>query len=564
MPKTFARRPVAAFVLFSAAVAAAPAGAQADPAPAAPAASADNPYRIEPWHADFPVELQWPNRSASFYDRTRRQVLEQLCANLQGNVRKEAWHLATEFFQRAPDDAVEPLVAAMDRAFANPALSDVVRNCVEAMGRMGNPRFEPALRRAAEHGNPKVHQAAFLSLATSSTPATLRTMRGWFDRMDGRARNAWLRAVRERLGADAVPLLRDVMMAPYPIDIRDQVLREVVQMPAAAAAEVLRGRWEEALGEFKAIIAGVLHQAGDPAGTAWLLESLRSEDPNRVLLATRYGTYGDVGPLREYLLRLSTHERTDVRYELARALVRVDGDDVADVYELLTTPDEQRETRLLALRELTRRGRDRVVTAMLEEVATASGTRLELLLGQVAASGDPRCVPDLVARFRKAPEGEGRTFLQALAHNGSAAAAAALLELFRGPTLVVQRGNNGAFTTGNYVPTLLLNLRGVETQVFDAWDALPRDDWWHRAALLPTLVGLAADRKDPALRQRAETVLRTLLFDRNELPQMRVLALNLWTRQFSVVDDVLRLKNALREEAPGLRAVFNDWLLDYF
>src|SRR5436190_12176107 len=110
--------------------------------PVAPAPAGDaNPYRLAPFHADFPIPLEYPPRAGLEYDRTRNQILERLAANLQGNVRREAWLSAQEFFWHAPDDAVEPLVEAMDRAFGNPSIGDVVKNCVEAMGRMGNERL---------------------------------------------------------------------------------------------------------------------------------------------------------------------------------------------------------------------------------------------------------------------------------------------------------------------------------------------------------------------------------------------------------------------------------------
>ncbi|MBX3463498.1 MAG: HEAT repeat domain-containing protein [Planctomycetes bacterium] len=547
----------------AAAVAVLPMAAAAQAAPAQ-AAATGNRYRLEPFHADFPAELSYPHPHGRVYERTRRQMLQQVCANLQGNVRSEAWHMATEFFWRAPEDAVEPLVETMDRAFANPGLVDVVRNAVEAMGRMADEALEPALRRAAEHGNPGVRQAAFLSLAACARPATLRQMQGWFDHMDARARAGWLEAVRRRLGDDAAPVLRDVMMADYPTVVRDQVLKEALQLPPKQAALVLRGRWHEAIGEFKAILAGVLHAAGDGIGTTWLHEALQGEDLPMLQLAIRHGTHGDLGPLRSDLLRASTHERAEVRYELARALVRVDGDDIADVYETLAMPDEAWETRGIALRELTRRGRGAVVGAMLRELATAGGTRLQLLLQQLATSGDPRCVPELMARFRKAPSGEGRPFLQALAQNGSPAAAAALVELFLGPELLVARGAAGPFTTWNYVPTLLLNLRGAEDAVFAAWARLERADWRRRAWLLPTIGGIAVDRRDAALKQRGGDLLRQVLFDREELPQLRVLALNQLTLHLLTLDDALRLKNARAGEAPGMAALFTDFLTDFF
>src|SRR5262245_41553957 len=165
---------------------------------------ADNRYKLEPFHADFPVELDYPPHSGLEYDRTRRQILERLCANLTGAGRKETWQMATEFFWRAPEDAVEPLIEAMDRAFGKSGLADVVENCVKAMGQMGREEFDSALQRAVEHSSPAVRQAAFVALATSSKVSTLKKMIAWFPQLDGRARQGYLRAVRLRLGAEAV------------------------------------------------------------------------------------------------------------------------------------------------------------------------------------------------------------------------------------------------------------------------------------------------------------------------------------------------------------------------
>ncbi|MFT4841980.1 MAG: hypothetical protein ACI90M_002449, partial [Candidatus Azotimanducaceae bacterium] len=109
-----------------------------------------NIYRFEPFQAAFPAELEYPPMLSREYDKTRRQVLRQVASNLQGNVRREAWQIATEFFWRAPEDAAEPLIETMDRAMGNPALGDVVRNCVEAMGKMANTEFDGALVRALQ------------------------------------------------------------------------------------------------------------------------------------------------------------------------------------------------------------------------------------------------------------------------------------------------------------------------------------------------------------------------------------------------------------------------------
>lgn len=528
-------------------------------------AQAPNPYKLQPFHAAFPVELQYPPHLAREYVRTRRQILEQLAANLQGNVSRDAWLIASEFFWRAPEDAIEPLIEAMDRAFGKDGLDDVVKNCVEAMGRMSNEAFDGALRRALRHKNDIVRQAAFAAVCTSGKLETLREIGPAFAKMDGRARASWLRAVRVRLPLDeAEKHLTSVMMGEHATHVRDQVLKEAMQLPMSSAAKVLRGRWPDAVAEFKAIIAGVMHAAGDSTGTTWLLASFDGEDVERLVFSIRHCAYGELGELRQPLLRASTHLRGEVRLEVARALVRVAGDDVADVYEVLVAPTESWDVRAIALRELTRRGRPKMVAALLDELPTAIGTRLTSVIAELSASGDPRAVPVLLDRFAKAPDGESRPFLQGLAQNHSDDAAKALVALYRGPEKVVGRGSRDVLTTRNYLPTLFLNLRGSERIVLAGFLALPKDDWALRAPLLVTLAGIAADREDKAMQAEFIEPVRAILFDRSEPPQMRVLALNQLATRWLTIDDVLRLKTMHRDEAPGLRALFADFLNDAF
>ncbi|MBM4063379.1 MAG: hypothetical protein FJ265_20110, partial [Planctomycetes bacterium] len=514
----------------------APAAPAQDPAPAAGQRPAANVYQLSPFHADFPVALEYPDRSGRDYDRTTRQALEQVVANLQGGARREAWQMATEFFWRAPDAAVEPLVEAMDRAFGNPALADVVNNCVEAMGKMANERCDAALQRALTHKNTNVRQSALTALCRSGKVDTVRGLFRHFDQIPGHARAGWLAAARKRLGDEAVPMFRQLMLADLPGPVRDQALVETLKLPVAQAAEVLRGRWADAAGEFKPIIAGVLHAAGDGAGTAWLHEVLQGDDLSLLVPAVRHCAYGDPGELREDLLRLSSHPRPEVRLELARLLARYDGDDVCRVFELLAGPDETMEVRAIALRELTRRGQPQVVTAMIEELPAATGTRLQLLLHELAQSGDARAVPVFVERLGKAPEGQGRQFVQALARLRGDAAAQAMIALFLGPERTLDRSSSGErHTTTSYLPTLLLNLRGSEARIVATFRKLPREDWRRRASLLPTIAGIAGDREDRQIQELCTPVVRDVLFDRAELPQLRVLALNLLTRRFLTI-----------------------------
>jgi len=563
---------LAVFASVTAAPAQGPSGAlgQGSATPAS-GVQAPNPYRLKPYDAQFPVELDYPPKTGREYDRTRRQILQQLAKNLQGNVRKEAWQIATEFFWRAPEDAIDPLIEVMDEAMGNPALADVVRNCVEAMGKMALPDFDAALRRALQHKSQAVRQGAYSALASCGTDATLKALNADFVHMDGRGRQAWLGAVRKRLpSADRVAILKAVMMANHSGPVRDQVLKEAVQLPAIEAVEILKGRWSEAIDEFKAIIAGVLHAAGDRAGTAWLNEALESEDLDEMRYAIKHCMYGEdadavIGGLRERLLRASTHLRTDIRLELVKQLTRVSGEDVEGVFEVLAAPDEVWEIRAIAVRELTRRGKTEIVTVLLEEVQTATGNRLESIINQLSVSGDPRAVPQLVGRFERCEDGEGRSILQAIAQNGSQAAAEALFEIFTGPVRRVSRSTNNTLTTRSYLPVLLLNVRGSEAAVLERYLALPKDANELRARMMSTVVGYAVDRRDqPELQKACVDPIRAILFDRSELPQLRVLALNLLARNWLTIDDILRLNRSRHKETPQMRVLFTDFLVDAF
>ena len=529
-------------------------------------AAPPNPYKLAPFEATFPVELEYPPMAGLQYTRTRRQALRRLADNLQGNTTRETWQLATEFFWRAPEDVVDPLTDAMDRAMGNRALGDAVRNCVEAMGKTRNPEFDAALRRAVLHKSDGVRQAAYAALAAAGTTKTLRDLAGAFTAMTGRGREAWLRGVRLRLPEQRVELLRAVMVADYPVRVRDQVLKEAVQLPVQEAAEVLRPRWGTAVDQFQAVIAGVLHANGEGAGTAWLRDAMQGEDLEQVRWAVRHCAFGSdpnatIQELREPLLRLSTHLRPEVRLEVAKVLTRIDGDDVADVYEVMTAPDEVWDVRALATRELTRRGRGQLVSVLLEELPTATGTRMTNIINQLSASGDPRAVEVLLERFRKAPPGQGRPFVQAIAQNGSDAAANALFDLFEGPETLITRGSESSLTTRTYLPTLFLILRGSERVVVERFLGLPKDALELRARLLKTVSGYAADRRDETeLVALCIEPVRAVLFDQEELPQMRVLALNCLARNWLTIDDAMRLKRQLRSEQLGLRALFSDFL----
>jgi HEAT repeat protein len=550
---------------------AAPAPSQA-PAPRstppAPARVKENPYAFADWRKDWPVPLEYPQPSSmQVYERSRRQALEHVVANLQGNGRREIWQMATEFFWRAPEDAVDPLIAQMDRAFSQPSLGDLVDNTVEAMGKMAREDFDDPLRRALEHPNESVRQAAFGALARSGTVATLRWSFTVLPQMDVRGRQAWLHSARVRLGTDAVPYFVQLMTPETPPPIRDLVLKEALEMPPPDAAKVLAKLSTEATGEFKAIISGVQHAAGVASGTLWLRSALADKRHEVVVHALKQLGRGDLGSLRDQVLELSSHPRPEVRLALANLLRTVEGKDVESVYEVLARPDELLETKCIALKELNRRGRTDAATALIEDVAVDIGTRLKVQLSLLIASGDDRAVKVFADRFAHSQPGEGRDFVQALAMCNAPGSAAALFELFTGPEKVID--SNG-LTTLTYVTVLLPNLRGHEAALVACWDKIDPADLRRRALWLSALAMIAADRTDPAVQQPITALLRAIVFDRTQPSQLRVQALNELTMKFLSIDDVMQLKRlqaldkAGAQESAGMRAFVRDFLAEFF
>lgn len=534
---------------------------QAEPAPPAP----ENRYRFPDFRADFPLPLEWPQHDPGPpYSRSRRQALERVVAHLQGDCRREVWLMAVEFFARAPKDAIDPLIEAMDRAWPNVSLADMVKTCCDAMGAMADERFDEALRRALEHPNIAVKQAAFGALGPSARAETVLLAARWFPSMDGKARAGWLRAARQRLGAKAVPIFAE-LMATQPVEARDQILTEVLQLPPDQAATVLVPLWPVAIGEFKVIIASVRHGAADMVGTVFLRDLMQGEDPKQIVLAVRHASRYPLGVLLDEVLRLAVHARADVQMAVAKAVMGLEGENITGTLEVLAQSDAI-EVKKLALKALTARGRPAVVTRLLEDLNTATGSKLQLLLDLLAASGDERAVTVFAERFKKSPAGEGRPFLQAMAFSGAKSAFRELGKLFLGPerAVVDPARKAGPLTTLNYVPILMPNVRGAEPEMALLWQQIPKDDLPRRACYLSMLANVASDRTDPATRKLLEEPVRAVLFDSKAQSQLRVLALNMLARKSLTIDDAMALKQAMEAEAAPMRAFFHDFLSEYF
>src|SRR5688572_8671105 len=176
------------------------------PEPARPAAGSngDGPPAAEqarvlgltPWHADFPFEVALsPRRPGHWYDRSKRQALAQIVANLQGNCTQQAWHFARVFFNTAPAGAAELLADAAERNYTAQGLAPFMENLADAMACTRDESLAPVLLRLLDHPNSAVATSAATAMISCGTPDTLRDAEAKLAGATLRARCDWLRAV---------------------------------------------------------------------------------------------------------------------------------------------------------------------------------------------------------------------------------------------------------------------------------------------------------------------------------------------------------------------------------
>jgi hypothetical protein len=74
---------------------------------------------------------------------------------------------------------------------------------------------------------------------------------------------------------------------------------------------------------------------------------------------------------------------------------------------------------------------------------------------------------------------------------------------------------------------------------------------------------IAADREDAEVSRRVYSRLREILADVDEIPQMRLLALELLRRNLTVAD-ATRIKRLLTKEKAPMRRALNNFLYEFF
>jgi hypothetical protein len=528
----------------------------------APAAAAQEPRRIPGWRGDFPVSVRLPQHKAQGrWDRSPRQALEAVAANLTGACTRDAWLFAKEFFARVDDDDLDVLVEFLDRALQSPVNSDDAENALEAAARARRAVLAPAILRAIPHQKAAVRLRAVQALASSGTAAAVASLQPMLPQFEPGAQVAWLEAARVQLGPDVVAAFRALLADPRHASLQSKVVEEALRLPVELARETLRPLWTNPPPNVRPALAGLLHAGGEGGGTAVLNDLLQSEAPADRAAALGALRFGGADTFREQALRLTIDPDPDVRLAAVSVIATLPGEEV-DLALEAGVLDESVAVHQAALHGLSVRGTRRgPLDELVDAVRKGTGSKVGIALADIVVARDAKAIPAIVERMASAPDDEQRQYLQALAHMRLRESFAPLWEVF----LADERelgSSDSQLGSHDYVALLLTNLP-AEDRMLAGFDALPKADVERRALMLGTLAGIAVDREDPALAEQVRMRLRAVLHDRSEIPQMRLLALQYLHRHLRI-EDALAIARGLRDEEPAMRAVLNDFLSEFF
>jgi len=524
-----------------------------------------NSLGFSEWFADFPYPVHLsPDSGQGYYHLQAGEALERLVAKLQGNCTRDGWVMAMAFPERGPATMVPLLIESLDRAMQTKHLADLVQNTAEAMGRIGRyrtPELADALMRALAHPKVAIQNAAMAALIHSGTAETVRAARTYVPRLQLRGQADWVRAVGAQLPEDeVVEIYLELLHGDTLPRLFAIVVDEAAKLPQPVAARVLGSLWNDARGGLRLKVAGVLHRSGDLRGTRFLREILQNGEGESKAQAVLAAAGGDLEYLRDDVLRLSMDANSKVRHAVALTVGGLPGENIDNLLANLAVDpaDDVRHTALTMLRG--REQRD-LLDRLVQRVRTASGSKLIQALGDLSAAGDDAAVDEILARMKASPKDEWRKFVQALGLSRTQAAFGALQELFLLPEEPIDIAAKR--TNVMYTAVVMANLESAGGDVLKLFTSLPRDDYRRRGCLLYTLSDMAAVTKDQAFAERVYAAFRDIVHDRQDLPQMRLLALTYLRRDLDL-DDMRAVQKLQQEEESPMKKAFTDFLYEFY
>ena len=538
-----------------------------------PAGSASNPVAdrargLEPWFDDFPVDLPLAPPTGRWYGLGRRQIIETVLGNLSGGFGKDAWQIANEFFRDVDDRTGSLLAEAIDREGQNSSNADVLENILKAVDEARSTKLTEAILRALDHSDRQIRDAAMGALVSNGTPEAVRAAALRVQTLSGRGIRWFGQAALAHLDKDGAATYFSRLLAVKELGPARQLLVELLRgCDPGYALGILDPFWESGTAETRVLIAALRHVAGDDRGTSHLAAVLRGAAVQlqiQALAALKDASAEDYEPFRDDLMRLTIAATPELRAFALQTLFKLPGKQVVAALENLTQ-DPQPELRQAALGELVRRGETAVAEEVLREAKTATGTRFGALVDELVAAEYAPVVDLLRERFEESSGVEQREYLRRMSFSRSPHAWDSFRKVFLGEPYYFEFGDDGPVgeTSVDFAAYYMGNLRGSELRNVELFDELAADDYQRRAYVLKLVANVAGGRDDDALNKRTASFLERVVCDRDEIPQVRLLALDYWKRYMGV-DDILKVTRLLGDEKPAMRQAFSDFLFLYF
>ncbi len=532
-----------------------------------PSVTTEMVYDFDEWHDDFPYALHVPHRKPGlWYDRNSQEALEKVISNLSGMCTKPAWLMSKEFFDRHWEESRELLVEALDAAQRRRDQYDLAENIVNAMGRCSEGLFADVLVRASVHSHPGIRTAAFRALRNGGDEAAVLKVGESIRRMGQVEQIEWVKAAMNKLSDEKLlPILRDMLTRQEYVHLQNHAFEAAMKLPPKRAAGLFEPLFDKLAGDLQLYVAGLMHGLGDERGTARIRIALKPPVKilTRKMVAVRGAMMGDASLFRDELLELTNEDNEGLNLALISALRSVPGDNVTDT--LITMSDQSKPfpVRQAALQALVERGVTSEFEGLLEVLKTSpKNTRFRAAVADVVAAKYGRAVPFLLQRANDSTPKERVFFVRMIAAIGTKESFEALKAMFMAPEYRYvgwrERHSNVTFMGVHFS-----NLSGSTSEMLGLLGELPRQEYRRRAALVHALANLAGARPTEDFTKQVYAALRKIIFDRQEVPQLRILALD-YLRKDVRLQDAMKLKASLNKEAKSVRQYFSDYLIEFF
>ena len=337
-------------------------------------------------------------------------------------------------------------------------------------------------------------------------------------------------------------------------------------MSPARAVKLLSPGYDDLPEQLQMITAPAFHAVGDPRGLGTLRKSIRGSNRALQAMAVDGARSGKIEPLVDDILQLTNQDLTNstddvgLLVAIINTLQKVPGDRVNDVL-LMYTAATPAPVRQAAYQALYQRGETKALEELLELARTGTGTQRANAIADLVSCRYQKVLPVVMAFYKKAGASEQMWYIRELARYGSKPAFAPMKEIFMEPERKLPTRLD--YTSVTFLGIQFSNMHESIHEIIGLLESLPRQDYRRRAALVHAVANVAGARSDEPWTKDVYAALRRIVFNRKEIPQMRLLALE-YLRKDVRLEDAMNLKRALRRENRQMRSYFSDYLLEYF